>query len=205
MTTPATASTGITAFTPMSGTSPTVRMMPAPKPLMPLTVAATTASAATAASVGPSSSNLVLRHRPWPPVAIDGDVSERRLGDLHDFGLFGTALGVDLDVHRDRGRADAHQIDVKGNQVADLHRLLEHELVDRDGRHAAAREPARGRAAGDVDLRHDPAAEDVAVLVRVRGHRHHPQRRDLPFRELFHASLYSEAARRGTGRSPCRR
>ena len=42
------------------------------------------------------------------------------------------------------------------------------------------------RAAGDVDLRHDPAAEDVAVLVRVRRHRHDAQRRDLSLRKFFH-------------------
>src|SRR5688572_2048176 len=183
MTTPATASTGITAFTPMSGTSPTVRMMPAPKPLMPLTVAATTASAATAASVGPSSSNLVLGHRPRPAVAVDGDVGERRLGHFHDFRIVGPALGVDLDVYGNGARADAHQLHVEGNEVADLHRLLEDELLDRDGGDAAAREAAGGGAARDVDLRHDPAAEDVAVLVRIRGHRHHPQRRDFALRE----------------------
>ena len=108
--TPATASTGITALTPISGTSPTARMTPAPKPLMPLTIAATTASAATAASVGPSSSNWCFGHRPRPPVAVDRDVGERRLGHLHDFRIVGPALGVHLDVHGDRAAADAHQI-----------------------------------------------------------------------------------------------
>src|SRR5215208_4427823 len=99
MITPATASTGITERTPMSGTSAAVRMMPAPKPLMPLMIAATTESRATAASVGASRSNLGARHRARAPVAVDRDVGERGLGDLHHRRVRWTALGVDLHVH----------------------------------------------------------------------------------------------------------
>jgi hypothetical protein len=44
-------------LTPISGTSAAVRITPVPKPLMPLTMAAPTASTATAARVGASSSN----------------------------------------------------------------------------------------------------------------------------------------------------
>ncbi len=57
MMTPATASTGTSAFTPMSGASAAVRMTPVPNPPMPPTTAAPKASSATAASVGASSSN----------------------------------------------------------------------------------------------------------------------------------------------------
>ena len=89
------------------------------------------------------------------------------------------ALGVHLDGHGDRGAADALDVDVEGKQVADLHRLLEDELLDRHGGDAAARQAPGNGAAGDVDLRHDPAAEDVAVLVRVGRHRHDAQRRQL--------------------------
>src|SRR5687768_10115177 len=103
MITPATASTGITALTPISGTSAAVRMMPAPKPLMPLSVAATTATRATAASVGASRSKLGARHRARAPVAVDRHVGERGLGDLDHGRVRRPALGVHLDVHRDRG------------------------------------------------------------------------------------------------------
>ena len=49
--------TGITFFTPISGASPAVRMMPVPKPPTPPTTAPAMASAATMASEEGSSSN----------------------------------------------------------------------------------------------------------------------------------------------------
>src|SRR5262245_10261843 len=109
MTMPATAITGTTAFTPISGTSAAVRITPVPKPLMPLITAAPSASAATAASVGASSSNLGARHRARAAVAVDRDVGERRLGHLDDVRIGRPALGEHLDPHRDRSVADAHQ------------------------------------------------------------------------------------------------
>ncbi|ERJ39209.1 Lipid A export ATP-binding/permease protein MsbA [Burkholderia sp. AU4i] len=95
------------------------------------------------------------------------DIGERRFGDLHDFAHQAHALRVHLDVDRDRRVAGAHDGRVEAQQVADEHRLLEHERVDRDRRDATVRALARGDRAGDVDLRHDPAAEHVAVDVRV--------------------------------------
>src|SRR5438067_3548770 len=119
---PATASTGITLFTPISGASAAVRMMPVPKPPMPPTIAATIGTPAMSASVGASSSNAsVARHGARPSRAVDGDVRKRRLGHLHHFRIGGPALGVHLDRHGDRGRADAVEVDVEREQVADLH------------------------------------------------------------------------------------
>jgi hypothetical protein len=89
----------------------------------------------------------------------------------------GPSLGEYLDRDRDRRGADALYLDVERHQVAHLHRLLEGELLYRYGGDASARDLAGYRAAGDVDLRHDPAAENVAVLVRVGRHRHYPQGR----------------------------
>src|SRR5437764_4852571 len=134
---PATASTGITLFTPISGASAAVRMMPVPKPPMPPTTAATMPSAATMASAEASSSNLVARHGARPPSAVDGDVGERRLGDLDDLGIRRPALGKHFHRHGDRRRADALDLDVEREQVADLHRLLEDEFLHRHGGDAA--------------------------------------------------------------------
>src|SRR5260221_11364917 len=111
MTTPATASTGTTALTPISGVNAAVRMMPVPKPPMPLITAAPSASAATAASVGASSSNLASRHRARAPVAIDGDEGERRPGDLYHLRFEGLALGIDLDLDGHRSIAHLHCCD----------------------------------------------------------------------------------------------
>src|SRR6266850_2225878 len=119
----------------------------------------------------------------------DGDVSERRLRDLDRLDVGRIALRVDLDVDRDRSGAHAHDFAVDGKHVADEDGLLELERVDRDGGDAAARVARREHAARDIDLRHDPAAENVAVLVGVGRHRHHAQHRLLVFRQLGHRAM----------------
>src|SRR5688572_3444566 len=185
MITPATASTGTSALTPISGVSAAVRITPVPKPPMAPITAAPRASSATAARVNGSSSKLA-RHRARAPFAIDGDVGQRGLGHLDDLRVLRPSLGVHLDRDGDRGGADALDLDVERNHVADLHRLLEDELLHRHGGDAAARQAVGDGAAGDVDLRHDPAAEDVAVLVGVGRHRHDAQRRYLSLGEPLH-------------------
>src|SRR6185436_18580716 len=112
MITPATASTGTRAFTPIRGVSAAVRMMPVPKPPTAPITAAPRPSRATAASVNGSSSKL-LRHRARPALAVDGDVGERGVGHLHGARILGPALGVDLDRDGDRGGADALHVDVE--------------------------------------------------------------------------------------------
>src|SRR5439155_1130553 len=80
---------------------------------------------------------------------------------------------------------------------------LEDELFHSDGRHAAARRAPGENAAGDVDVRHDPAAEDIAVLVGVGGHRHDAQRRQLVLGEPVHLPFlrFQVAQRPATERS----
>src|ERR687895_2873901 len=118
MMTPATASTGTRALTPMSGASAAVRMTPVPKPPMPPTIAAPTASNATATRVGASRSKLRSRHRARAAVRIDGDVGERRLGHLHHPRVLGAPLGIDLDRDGDRGVADFLDVDEEGKKIA---------------------------------------------------------------------------------------
>src|ERR1700674_3339290 len=164
MMTPATARTGTSVFMPISGASAAARITPVPKPPRPPITAAPRPSAATAARVGASSSNLA-RYRARPRVVVDGDVGERRLGHFHDLRIRRPALGVDLDRDADRGAADPDEIGIEGKHVADLHRLLEDELLHGDRGHAAARDAAGDDAAGDVDLRTDHAPEHGAVLL----------------------------------------
>src|SRR5260370_7815829 len=106
-------------------TPATARITPVPKPPRPPITAAPRPSAATAARVGASSSNLAARYRARPPVAVDGDVGERRLGDLDDLGVGGPALGVDLDGDADRGVPDPHHARIHRNHLAALHPLLD--------------------------------------------------------------------------------
>src|SRR5947207_8781247 len=102
---------------PISGTSAAARITPVPKPPTPLMTAATAAIAATTASVGASSSKLGLGQLPGAAGDVDGDIGERRLGDLHHFQVGGPALGVNLDADRHRGVPDAHQVDVEGEEI----------------------------------------------------------------------------------------
>src|SRR4051812_19026284 len=109
---PATASTGITALTPISGASAAVSTAPVPKPPMPPTTAAATASAATAASEDASSSTALARHAARPAVGVDRDVGQRRLGHLDDLRVGGAPLGEHFHVDRHRGVADADHIGI---------------------------------------------------------------------------------------------
>jgi hypothetical protein len=68
------------------------------------------------------------------------------------------ALGLDADVHRDRGPPEADQAGREADDVADQHGLLELDAVDRH------RDQVRDRPAGQDDL---AAAADRPRLVDV--------------------------------------
>src|SRR6267143_2331502 len=117
MITPATASTGTTALMPRSGVSAALRMTPVPKPPIPPTIAAARPSAATAASVGASRSNLAARHRARAAGGIYRDVGQGRLGHLDDRGIRRPALREHLHLHGHRGVADAQEVGVERKHV----------------------------------------------------------------------------------------
>ena len=74
------------------------------------------------------------------------------------------------DVEHDRGAADLLASGVDRHLVADMHRLEEGEALHGDGGAAAAGAPGGDVAGGEVHLRHQPAAEDVAGRVGVGRH-----------------------------------
>src|SRR5205814_9298982 len=137
-------------------------------------------------------SSLPVRQRRYGPrlaVRAGRNVGERRFGDFDGFDLGRIALRVHLDVDGDGSGADAHDVAVEGKHVADGYGLLELELVDRDGDHAAERASRGEHAPGDVDLRHDPAAENVAVLVGVGRHGHDAKNRVLVLRQVRYRAM----------------
>jgi hypothetical protein len=115
------------------------------------------------------------RERSRVAVAVDGHVGQVRLGHLDHLRVGRVALCIDADVYGDRSPADALDLGIEAQQVADGHRLLEDELVHCDGGDASLGDACRQYRAGHVHLGHDPASEDVAVAVDVGRQRHHPQ------------------------------
>ena len=75
-----------------------------------------------------------------------------------------------LDVQGHRGAADADHVGVAAHDVAHEHRLMEGQGVHGDGGDAAARAGEGDRSGGDVHLRQQPAAENVARRVGVGRH-----------------------------------
>src|SRR6266496_1544697 len=114
-----------------------------------------------------------------PPVGSHGNIGETRFGHFDADHVGRIALSVYDDVDGDRGPPDPHDLGIKAHHVADQDRLLEHERVHGDRGDPPARALRGEDAAGDVDLRHHPATENVAVLIGVRRHRNHAQRRGL--------------------------
>jgi hypothetical protein len=118
---------------------------------------------------------LAGRDRARAAGAVDRDVGEGGFRHLDELPLGAEALGVHLDVHGDRSASHPQDLGVEGQDIAHPHRVLEDELLHRDGRHSTSG-MARGQdRPGQVDLGHHPAAEDVAVGVAVGGHGNHLQ------------------------------
>jgi hypothetical protein len=116
-------------------------------------------------------------------VGVGRHVGQHRLGHLDGIGLQAVALRVHLDVDGNGRIANLDNISIERQQVADEHRILEQERVHGDGRHAAVGAAGGRQRAGDIDLRHDPAAEDIAVDIGVGRRWHHAQLRHFAGRQ----------------------
>ncbi len=112
-------------------------------------------------------------HRPWPALLVDGDEGSSGFRDLDHLSKLGGAFGEGFQVQRQGGAADPHHAAVAAEQVAHVHGVVELEGVHRHGDHPAAGAAAGEDAAGQVHLRHDPAAEDVAGGIGVGRHGQH--------------------------------
>ena len=131
------------------------------------------------------------RHRAGTALVVDGHEGEGRGRDLVALPRAeAPGPGLDRDAHR--GPTDALDPRVDAEHVADLDGADERHAVDRHRDDAAPRPVHAGDAARDVHLRHDPAAEDVAVGVGVGRHGDGPHRQvalrqiDLPARRRAH-------------------
>jgi acyl-CoA thioesterase YciA len=121
-----------------------------------------------------------LCDRQRPSVLTDVDEDHFGFGDL-DLGATGmAALGLDEDVHRDRGVADAERAGEEADQVADEDRGVKYDFAHRDGDDAARTGAMRFDRARLVDVGEDHAAEDGAQGVGVLRHHDDADRGHLP-------------------------
>src|SRR3954453_13288361 len=84
---------------------------------------------------------LLAHDRGRLAVRAEVHVDDLRLGDGHP--LVAVAEGLDDDPCRDRRGADAHRLRPEADQVSDVDRLMEDDLVHRHGDHEMAALPAR--------------------------------------------------------------
>ena len=82
-----------------------------------------------------------------------------------------------LDAYGHRCAPGFHQLAVTADLVPDKDRLVKDHPVNRHRRASPTSPPGRQRAAGEIHLREQPAAEYVAVRVRIGRHRHHANER----------------------------
>lgn len=113
---------------------------------------------------------LILGDRSWIARIVDGYISQRCLGDFHIAFLFVESFCVDFYVDGNGCGANPLDSGVKREDISYPDRLLEHEFIDCDRRGAAAGALVCGDGTSDINLRHEPAAEDVSVGIAVRWH-----------------------------------
>src|SRR2546430_7568002 len=115
------------------------------------------------------------RQRDRLPGLVDRYEDEVRRRDVHD--LSGEEV-LGFHAHADLHARAPDVIDgrLRGDEIADVHRCQERQLVDECGHDAAASVTRRGRAGARVDELHHLAAVHVPVWVRVR--REHRARHD---------------------------
>ena len=120
---------------------------------------------------------------------IDRHVRERRVGNFYKltdlFTLMPSPLNIDIHINGNRRSADAYDIGVKTDQITDEDRLFELERVHRHRHHSALGAPCGRDTAGDIDMGHDPAAEDIALAIGVGRHRDHAYRWLVVFKKIF--------------------
>lgn len=114
------------------------------------------------------------RDRPLYPVLINGDIGEESFGDLEPrtvfLGFAENGFDPDLEFEGHRCGAEAGDVAVAADDVADFDGLEKFERVDGDGDDSGAGHLLGEDATGNVHLGHDPATENVTIRVGVRWH-----------------------------------
>jgi hypothetical protein len=113
------------------------------------------------------------------PRSIDRHIGKGGFGDLEFRSLACRLIkgrfDPDLKIDGDRGGADAQDPAITADYIADMYRLYKDYGFGGDGDDAATGNLPGENAAGDIHLRHDPTAENVAVRVGIGGHGQGPE------------------------------
>ena len=104
------------------------------------------------------------------PGFINRHIGQGSLRHLHIFALGPDAFCVNLHFDCDGRAPDLDDTAEERQQIAHPHRLLEDKFIDRHRRHAAHGVARGHHRTGQVNLRHDPAAKDVAIRIAVARH-----------------------------------
>ncbi len=120
----------------------------------------------------------ILRHSSGPPIVIDSNISQYGLShfDANLISAFAhAALRINSHIDGNRGSPYFDDVGIKADQIADKHRLLEYKGINGNCCNSPACASNCRDTASDIDLRHNPSAENIAGIVGVRRHRHHTQ------------------------------
>ena len=107
-------------------------------------------------------------------ISAQRDVGEGGFGHLELY-LFDNRPGKsrfypDLEINGDRGGADFEHIAVAADHIADMDRFEKGDRFNGDGNDPGTGVFPSHDPAGNIHLRHDPAAENVSVWVGVGRH-----------------------------------
>lgn len=113
---------------------------------------------------------------PWTAIFVDSDISKRRFRHFHGLVLLPIALGENFHGDGQGSIADFDDIGVTANDVADKYRFVEHKRIHGDRNNTTARDLMGKNTPGDVDLRHDPTAENITRGIGIRWHSQYARR-----------------------------
>ena len=101
-------------------------------------------------------------------------------------------MNPNLNVNLHRSVADFNQFAVAGDDIADRNGAVEDDFIGRYGGGTAAGGFVGKDAAGNIHLRHQPAAENIAVGIGIGRHGHRAQQQAaLRFGALFGVHRFS--------------
>ena len=109
-----------------------------------------------------------LGHAHPPPLLVDGHKDQEGTGHVQNLARL-SVFRPHLHAHLHRGGKCAVDAGLERDQVAQVHRLDEVDVVHRGGHNVGARVPVGGHCASHINEVHQPSAQQIAQRVGVVG------------------------------------